>query len=271
MMSVAAILSILLQAVVPSQASVCGLPPHGVASEEFLKNAKILTVRDFNTMAVTRPKKVELHDGQRTCYAVFKTIDEREPRKKFANGRTELRFSDRYQYELAAYELDKLLGLGIVPPVVERRIYREVGSLSLWVEDSITEQERLKVRGIHPPDVARWNNQMYTIRLLEQLVCHTDYRNISNLLVTPVWKIYNIAFSRDFRRHKRLRREDSLVRFSRPVLDSLRALSRNQLKTHLGRWLSEEQIDSLWVRRGQILELAERRIAELGEDAALFD
>jgi hypothetical protein len=271
MMPVAAIFSILLQVGVPSQASVCGLPPEGVAAEEFLKNAQIHAVRDLNTMAVTRPKKVELHDGQRTCYAVFKTIDESEHRKKFANGRTEVRFSDRYQYEIAAYELDKLLGLGIVPPVVERRIRREVGSLSLWVEDSITEWERLRVRDIHPPDTIRWNNQIYTIRLFEQLVFDTDYRNFHNLLVTPDWKIYKIDFSRAFRRHKRLRREESLKRFSRPALDSLRTLSRDQLKTHLCRWLSKEQIDSLWVRRGLILELADRRIAELGEEAALFD
>jgi hypothetical protein len=271
MMSVAAILSILLQAAVPSQAPPWGLPLEGAAAEEFLKGADIVAVRDINTLAVTRPKKVELNDGQRTCYAVFKTIDESEPRKKFANGRTELRFSDRYQYEIAAYELDKLLGLRVVPPAVERRIGREVGSLSLWVERSITEWERLKVREIHPPDLAAWNNQMYTIRLFQQLIFDTDYRNINNLLVTPDWKIFKIDSSRAFRHHKRLRREEALKRFSRPVLDSLRALSKVQLKTHLCRCLSKEQIESLWVRRGLILELAEHRIAELGEEVVLFD
>jgi len=270
-MPIVAILAILLLAAVPSLASVPEPPLQGAAAEEFLKTAKISAVRDFDTMAVTRPKKVELDDGQRTCYAVFKTIDESVPKKKFADGRTELRFSDRYQYEIAAYELDKLLGLGIVPPVIERRICREVGSLSLWVEDSITEWERLKVRDIHPPDLDAWNNQMYTIRVFEQLIYDTDYRNINNLLVTPDWKIYKIDFSRAFRNHKMLRREASLERFSRPVLDSLRALSRDQLKTHLHRWLSKEQIESLWVRRGLILDLAERRIAELGEEAVLFD
>jgi hypothetical protein len=271
MMQAAAILSILIQAAMPPQAPLCGLPPEGVAAEEFLKNATILAVRDLNTIAVTHPKKVELYDGQHTCYAVFKTIDEFEPRKKLANGRTEFRFSDRYQYEIAAYELDKLLGLGIVPPVVERRIHQEVGSLSLWVEDSITESERRNVRGTDPPDAASWDDQLYTIRLFEQLTDDTDYRNTDNLLVTPDWKIYKIDFSRAFRRHKKLHHEECLERFSRPVLDSLRALSRDQLQAHLCRWLSKGQIDSLWVRRGLILELAEHRIAELGEEAVVFD
>ena len=268
---VAAVLAILLQVAEPSEAPVCGLPLAGAAAEDFLKSAEIVAVREFDTLGVTRPKRVELTDGQRTCYAVFKTIDKRAPMKKFVDGTTELQFSDRYRYEIAAYELDKLLGLGIVPPTVERRIARETGSLCLWVEGSITEWERLKVRDIHPPDMAAWNNQMYTIWLFQQLICDTDFKNINNLLVTPDWKIYKIDSSRAFRNRKRLRREESLERFSRPVLDSLRALSREQLKTHLRQCLSKEQIKALWVRRGLILELAERRVAELGEDAVLFD
>jgi hypothetical protein len=271
MMPVAAILSILLQAAAPSQALVWGLPLQGAAAEEFLKSAEIVAVREFDTMAVTRPMKVELTDGQRTCYAVFKTIDERASKKKFTDGTTELQFSDRYRYEIAAYELDKLLGLGIVPPTVERRIGREVGSLSLWVEGSMTEWERLKVRNIHPPDLAMWNHQMYTIRLFLQLTCDTDFKNTNNLLVTPDWKIYKIDSSRAFRNHKSLRREESLERFSRSVLGSLRALSKEQLKTHLCRWLSKDQISSLWVRRCLIVKLADRRIAEHGEAAVLFD
>ena len=34
---------------------------------------------------------------------------------------------DHYKNEIAAYELDKLLGLGMVPPTVERKIGREWG------------------------------------------------------------------------------------------------------------------------------------------------
>lgn len=271
-MQAVVILSILVQIAAPAQASVCGLPLTGSGTEEFLKSAEIVAAKEFDSLAVTRPLKVELTDGQRTCYAVFKTIDEQAMKEKFVDGTTELRFSDRYQHEIAAYELDKLLGLGIVPPTVERRIGRETGSLSLWVEHSMTEWERLKVRDVHPPDVEMWNNQMYTIRLFQQLISDTDYKNINNLLVTPDWKIYKIDASRAFRSHKRLRKEESLERFSRPVLAALRALTEEELKTRLRRWLSRDQITSLWVRRGLILEVADRRLAELGEEAAvLFD
>jgi hypothetical protein len=68
-----------------------------------------------------------------------------------------------------------------------------------------------------------------------------------------------------------LSREESLERFSRHVLDSLRELSEGQLEDHLRRWLSKKQISALWVRRGLILDLADRRIADCGEKAVLFD
>ena len=78
--------------------------------------------------------KVELSDGTRSLSAVFKTVDEYEPVKRFDNGEVELQFTDSFEYEIAAYELDTILGLGIVPPAIRRRINRDVGSLSLWVE-----------------------------------------------------------------------------------------------------------------------------------------
>ena len=197
-MQAAVVLSMLLQVAVPSPVAVSGLPLVGATAEEFLMSAKIVSVREFDTLAVTRPMKAELTNGRCTCCAVFKTIDERAPKKKFDDGTTELQFTDRYRYEIAAYELDKLLGLGIVTPTVERRIGRDIGSLSLWVENSMTEWERLKVRNIHPPDLAMWNKQMFTIRLFQQLICDTDFKNINNLLVTPDWKIYKIDSSRAF-------------------------------------------------------------------------
>ena len=248
-----------------------GLPLHGEEAEHFLRTAKIVSSKSFKTKAVTRPKKVELTDGEQTHFALFKTIDEFEPLKHLKGGETELQFTDSFEYEIAAYELDKMLGLGIVPPAVRRRIGSEVGSLSLWVEGAMTEWERLKVRKIHPPDVAAWNEQMFTIRLFLQLIYDTDYNNVNNLLVTPDWKIYKIDASRAFRNHQELRREGSLERFSRRVLASLRALTQEDLEENLGRWLTKTQLKALWVRRNLILELADLRVAEEGEEAVLFD
>jgi len=248
-----------------------GLPLHGEEAENFLRTAAVLSVRPLKSKAVTRPMKVELSDGTRSFSAVFKTIDEYEPVRRFDNGEVELQFTDSFEYEIAAYELDTMLGLGIVPPAVRRRINRQVGSLCLWVEGAMTEWERLKVKKEHPPDLIAWNEQMYTIRLFLQLIADSDYTNINNLLVTPDWKIYKIDSSRAFRNSFKLRREGSLERFSRRVLSSMRALDRSALEERLGPWLTKKQIEALWVRRGLILELADRRVAEQGEEAVLFD
>ncbi len=248
-----------------------GLPLRGEEAEEFLRTAAVLSVRPLKSKAVTRPMKVELSDGTRSLSAVFKTVDEYEPVKRFDNGEVELQFTDSFEYEIAAYELDTMLGLGIVPPAVRRRINRDVGSLSLWVEGAMTEWERIEVKKAHPPDLEAWNEQMYTIRLFLQLIADSDYTNINNLLVTPDWKIYKIDSSRAFRNTLELRREGSLERFSRRVLASLRALDRKELDHRLGPWLTKKQIEALWVRRGLVLELADRRVAEQGEAAVLFD
>ena len=255
----------------PEPTPVWGLPLHGEEAENFLQTAEVVSVKNFKTKGITRPMKVKLTDGEQTHYALFKTIDDFEPVKQFGGGEKEFQFTDSFEYEIAAYELDKLLGLGIVPPAVQRRIGRQVGSLSLWIEGAMTEWERLKVRGAHPPDMEAWNEQMYTIRLFLQLIYDTDYNNVNNLLVTPDWKIYKIDASRAFRNHKELRREGSLERFSRRVLTSLRALTEEDLKERLGPWLTKGQLKALWVRRNLILELTDRRVAELGEDAVLFD
>jgi len=248
-----------------------GLPLHGEEAENFLRTATVLSVRPLKSKAVTRPMKVELSDGTRSFSAVFKTIDEYRPVKRFDNGEVELQFTDSFEYEIAAYELDKMLGLGIVPPAVRRRINRQVGSLSLWVRGAMTEWERMKVKEEHPPDLMAWNEQMYTIRLFLQLIADSDYTNINNLLVTPDWKIYKIDASRAFRNNLKLRREGSLEKFSLRVLGSLKALDRHALEKRLGPWLTRKQIEALWVRRGLILELADRRVAEQGEAAVLFD
>ena len=248
-----------------------GLPLTGEAAERFLSTAKVVSMRALKSKAVTRPKKVELSDGMLAWSALFKTIDEYEPVKRFENGEVELKFTDSFEYEIAAYELDKMLGLGIVPPAVRRRINSEVGSLSLWGEGAMTEWERMEVRNLRPPDLEAWNEQMYTIRLFLQLISDSDYTNINNLLVTPDWKIYKIDSSRAFRAEMELRREGSLERFSRRVLASLRALDRGDLTKKLKPWLTKEQIEALWVRRGLILDLADRRVAEEGAEAVLFD
>ncbi len=116
------VLAMAIQSVSPTPAAARGLTFEGEEAEELLRTATVVSVRSFKTRAGTRPKKVEMSDGERTAFAVFKTIDESEVLKHFDDSTVEFQCTDCFKYEITAYQLDELLGLGIVPPTVRRRI-----------------------------------------------------------------------------------------------------------------------------------------------------
>ena len=174
-----------------------GLPLRGEAAEAFLRTAEFVSKKGIKT-GITHPDQYTLTDGTKTCRAAWKTIDE------FKRGITSLEgggvivdFADSYKHEIAAYELDKLIGLDLVPPTVERTFGGRKGSLQLWVEGAMTEAERKKKK-ITPPDPQAWNEQMYKVRLLHQLTDNTDFRNINNVLSDPSFRVYAVDCSRGF-------------------------------------------------------------------------
>ena len=246
-----------------------GLPLTGETAETFLRTAEVIRKKAIG-IGITHPDQYTLRDGTRTHKAIWKTIDE------FKRGITSLEgggvivdFADSYKHEIASYELDKLLGTGLVPPTVERTFGRTPGSLQLWVEGAMTEADR-KQRKLAPAEPSAWNEQMYKVRLLHQLTDNTDYRNIRNVLSDPSFRVYAVDFSRGFTIYADLRAEKELVRFSRPLLEALRALDRPTLDAKLGRWLGGPQIEGILKRRDKILAQAARRVQESGEAAVLY-
>ncbi len=246
-----------------------GLPLQGEAAETFLRTAEYVSKKGIK-IGITNPDQYTLTDGTRTLRAAWKTIDE------FKRGITSLEgggvivdFADSYKHEIAAYELDKLIGLHLVPPTVERTFGGRKGSLQLWVEGAMTEAERKKKR-ITPPDPGTWNEQMYKVRLLHQLTDNTDYRNINNVLSDPSFRVYAVDCSRGFTIYGDLRAPKELVRFPRSVLEALKTLDRPTLDARLGKWLGGPQIEGLLLRRDKLLALAAQRVAENGEAAVLY-
>jgi hypothetical protein len=264
----ATLVALALTSPLPAQEA-SGLPLQGEAAEEFLKSAKVVRKKGID-VGITGPQQYTLDDGTRTLKAVWKTIDE------FKRGVTQLEgggvivdFADSWKHEVAAYELDKLIGLGLVPPTVERTFGRTTGSLQLWVDGAMTEADR-KQKKLAPPDLKAWNEQIYKVRLLHQLTDNTDARNIRNVLSDASFRVYAVDSSRAFTVYGDLRSEKELVRFSRAALEALRALDRPTLDAKLGRWLSGTQIVGLLKRRDAILALAAKRVQEQGEAAVLY-
>jgi hypothetical protein len=250
---------------------ITGLPLVGEDAVQFLLTADVEgRPKQFDALAITDPLQVTLKDGNRTLKAIFKDENTRHMQFRFADGRTLTRIKDSYKNEIAAYELDTMLGLGIVPPCVERRIERHTGALCLWVKDAMTEAERIHKK-IRPPSTSDWNDQMFTIRFFQQLIWDPDFNNVRNLLVDADFKIYKIDCSMAFLLDPKLRKEESLTRFSRKALASLESLERSELDKRLGPWLSQKRLEALWKRRSRLLELASELVAARGEGAVLFD
>jgi hypothetical protein len=246
-----------------------GLPLLGEEAERFLLSAEVVQMRPLE-VGITRPQQVTLRDGQHTLKAAWKTVDEfRRGITEFERGPSEVNFRDSYKYEIAAYELDKLLGLELVPPTVDREINGQRGALVLWVEGAMTEHDR-RERKLQPKDSKRWSQQLYKLRLLHQLTYNTDFRNMRNLLIDPEFRIYAIDHTRAFRVRDSLLAEQTLARFSRSVLERLRRLDEPTLKEKLGDLLSGFEIGSLLKRRDRIVERAEQLVRERGESAVLY-
>lgn len=240
----------------------------GPTVEGFLARASIKEVRDLGT-GITRPLRVTLEQDGVSHDSIFKSIDVlKQGATTLEDGSVEIDFQDTWQTEIAAYQLDLLIGLGMVPATVERRVGRDVGSLQWWTESMMVEGDRV-AQGLAPPDLEAWNRLMFKVRLFDQLIANTD-RHPKNMLVTKDFGVRLIDHSRSFRPYRELRNPEQLSRFSRSLLDGIQTLTEENLKKQAGRYLSNAQIERLLQRRDAIVALARERVETFGEAAIIY-
>jgi hypothetical protein len=245
-----------------------GLPLHGEEAEQFLRTAEVVKRKALGK-GVTRSDQLTLSDGTRTHKAVWKTINEfRRGLTSFQGAGVMMDYEDSYRFEIAAYELDKLLAFDLVPPTVERTIKGRKGALQLWIEGAQSEGDRKKLK-ISPPDIDAWNVQIHRLRLMHQLTFNWDAQNIENTLFDRSFRVYAVDFSRSFAGYYQVRREQLLERFSRRDVEAIKCLDEPKLKTAIGPWVSAPQIRAVLKRRDQILDIVAQRVAQKGE-AAVF-
>jgi len=234
----------------------------------FLLKAKVVGSKQ-TSKGITSPWRLTLSDGTITHDASFQAIDEHKTEMTLADGRRELLFVDSYKYNIAAYRLAALIGLDDMLPVyVERRWQGQTGSLSWWLPVQIDEAERIK-RKISPPDSDDWNKQMYKVRVLDELVYDTD-PNLTNVLISPDWKIYRIDFTRAFRLAKTLRNPKDLVRCDRTLFEKLKALDKSELARRTTGYLTKDEVGAVMARRDKIVASFQKLIAESGENEVLY-
>ena len=233
--------------------------------EAFLSKATVVT----DVPTDDRPSwRAGLDDGTRKHDASVVTAD--------GSGPT----GQNYKFNVAAYELDKLLGLNLVPTTVERLLGGRPASVIWWIDDFAMNELDRRRKKIDPPDPDRWSRQVQAVRVFDELISNT-YRDTApalyfnsvwdNLLITTDWSIWIIDHTGAFRTRQALQDPDSLVRCPRSVLARLRELNRSRLRQTLERYLSSQQLDALEARRALLVGHFDRLIGAKGEAAVLYD
>ena len=246
-------------------------PPQTIQGPElevFLATAPVVAIKDLGK-GVTIPRKATMELKGVTYSGIFKTIDQKPlvGVTRLADGTVDAEFQDSWKTEVAAYELDRLLGLGFVPATVERRYNGEVGSMQFWVTSMMDEEKRQRDH-IRPPDATAWNDQMNKLFVWDNLIYNPD-RNLGNILITDEWSLIAIDHSRSFRPYGKLRNQKLMVRFSRSMLARMAALTEPVLTARLGKYLTPYQVRGVLTRSGLIAAYARKLATEKG-DAAVY-
>ena len=236
--------------------------------EEFLSKAKVVERKNLS-MGITNSQRATLDDGRLKHDAHIQIVDIQKASFQTAS-RTELNFRDSYKFNMAAYELDKLLELNMVPVSVERKVGGNMAAVTWWVDDTLMTELDRKKKKMEPPHLNTWNPQMYVCRVFDQLIYNTD-RNLGNLVITKDWKIWMIDHTRAFRTMKGLAAPENLVQCDRKLLAKLRELTKDALTKGLERYLNSREIDGLLARRDKIVNFFDGQIAKKGEAGVLFD
>lgn len=232
---------------VPNRRSVNPAGMNDQQTEEFLLTAEITATQKLGE-GVTNPMKITLEKDGKTVDAIFKYFDNGNSRATLSKNE-----SDRFQYEMAAYKLDRIMGINLVPVAVERSIGKQKGALQLWIDDLINykkmQQDNIKYDGF-----CNYSRQRQMMDVFDFLI-HNDDRNQSNIAFSSSdWQLWFIDHTRSFgtstRRPDLMRSADfTLTAEFRTLLE---ALTIEDLKT-LSPWLTSKQIRAIFRRRDKLL------------------
>jgi len=237
---------------------------------EVMRSARVIS-REIVGRGVAGVEKFVLeHEGIR-FHAAYRSVDVtvREPPSGGAK-RSTMKYRDAAIFERAAYEISVLLGIGRVPPVVVRRVDKQIGTVQIWVEETRPEVELLERNELQPPDVSRWLQQKKLMYVFDSLIANSD-RNQGNLLIDRSWNIWFIDHTRAFKRSSKLLYQDKLTACERQLWESLREIDEETIRQRLEPYLESQEITRLLSRRRKLIGHIQSLIDKHGEDAVLFD
>lgn len=240
--------------------------------EDFLKNAEVVGQEQpfSDREAVTKPWKLTLEKDGVTKNALWKNCEGR------MRG-----FVENWRWEIAAYLLDKHLGLNMVPPTVEKRFQNNRGSCQLWVDAKMSLKDKYEQDIKTPPyKIFPWNRALYLQRALDNLIANED-RHQNQFLITEDWRMILIDHSRSFHTSgkfaKKLIYDEKykegprlMKQLPRVFVEKLKGLDMESIKGVVGEYLTDKEIEYVLIRRDLILEWLDKQIKKEGEDKVLY-
>ncbi len=243
--------------------------------ETFLLTAEIIRSEPVGE-GVTHPYRLHLKKGDFETTAFWKN-----PRGMM-NG-----FLEGWQYEIAAYRLDKLIGLNMIPVTVERSFQGKKGDLSLYAEHTYSLLE-VADKKIPIPDDAqdRVDQAKWLTRAWDSLVANDD-RTQQNVLYTEDWRTILFDHSRAFRSTKPFTERlmygaNGIKKFENgsPVLfrrlprwfvEKIKGLTHGSIKAAVGDTLTDAEIRAVLIRRDLLVKEIDVMIKEQGETQVLYE
>jgi hypothetical protein len=156
-------------------------------------------------------------------------------------------FWESYKAEIAAYEIDKYLGMQMVPPTVEKKWKGESGAAVMWVKPVRMWKEAKDDRPMAPD----WDRQVIRMKMFDNLIANID-RNMGNLLIDPSWNLMLIDHTRAFTGQKKL--PFPMNRIDKPIWDKMLALDEVKVTELIGKWVGKGEIRALLKRRDMMKE-----------------
>lgn len=241
-------------------------------TEDILETADIIRAEEIGE-GVTNPWRLYLQNADEELSGCWKDVH------GIQGGVLE-----GWQYEIAAYRLDKLLGLNMIPPTVEREFKGKKGSFQLWITTKYSLLDIME-KGIPFPDkdpeATVFNRGKYLARAFDSLIANED-RTQQNVRYTEDWRVILIDHSQSFRSKKKYQKrllygkygskEKQLFRqLPESFVEKIEALDFDMIKQAVGPYLTDQEIDAVLARKKLILAEVEEMIEEMGRDRVLYD
>ena len=184
-------------------------------------------------------KVVEVKDADTTIMAVF---------SEDANGKG-------LNPDLAAYRLDRLLNLEMVPVTVAREVDGDKGSLQFVPQKTRTEKQR-EISGEGSRAMCPIADQWQAMYIFDALIYNPGRRATNILYDLDSWQLMLTGNGNTFGKNRGRPRylADALLTLSETWKLALTALDDETLATHLGDVLDKRRIAALAKRRDQLLD-----------------